>query len=218
VAGGTAGALLMNFPLSGLRRMNASFLKFMFHREQGLSETIQFMVEISERVRREGILAIEQTLQEMNDEFLANGLRLAVDGTDPDMIKAILEIEIRTLEERHQVAAHLWSQVGTYAPAFGMIGTLIGLIQMLQSLDDPSKIGLGMATALVTTFYGAIIANLIALPIAGKLTLRSREELGRKALIMEGILSIQNGDNPRMVREKLRTFLPPHHRLLVQDD
>ncbi len=218
VLGGTAGSIFMNFPLASVRSMNSTFLKVIFHREPGLNDTIQTLVLIAERARREGILAIEESLNSVEDEFLRDGLRLAVDGTEPEIIKSILEIELSMLEERHQSGQYLWLQVATYGPAFGMIGTLIGLIQMLQALDDPSKIGIGMATALVTTFYGSIIANLIALPIAGKLALRSKEELSRKTLIVEGILSIQNGDNPRLVAEKLRTFLPPSGRTIPGRD
>jgi chemotaxis protein MotA len=212
VLGGTAGSTLMNIPFEKLRHLNATFLKFLFHREHKVEDTIRDLVTFAERTRREGILVLEQSLARVDDDFLRDGLRLAVDGTEPEMIRAILEIELTAMEERHQDAAYMWTQVGGYAPAFGMIGTLIGLIQMLQTLDDPSRIGVGMATALVTTFYGVMIANLLALPIAGKLAMRSRHEVARRAMVIEAILSIQNGDNPRLLEEKLRTYLPPLER------
>jgi chemotaxis protein MotA len=212
VVGGTLGALFMSFPMESLSRFHSTFIKTIFHKEPDVQTTIRDIVAIAERARREGILAIEQSLEEIDDEFMKDGLRLAVDGTEPDVIKSILEIELDALEQRHIVGAYLWVQVGTYAPAFGMIGTLIGLIQMLQALSDPSQIGAGMATALLTTFYGAIIANLLGMPISAKLQARSTDEVARKNLIIEGILSIQNGDNPRLVSEKLKTFLPPAAR------
>ena len=209
VFGGTAGSVLMNMPWERLRTLNATFLKFLFHRERQMEETIRELVHFAEKTRREGILVLEQGLWQVQDEFLRDGLRLAVDGTDPESIRTILEIEVMAMEERHQAGVYMWNQVGSYAPAFGMIGTLIGLIQMLQTLDDPTRIGMGMATALVTTFYGSMIANLLALPIAGKLDLRSRHESARRSMVIEAILSIQLGDNPRLLEEKLRTFLPP---------
>ncbi len=214
VMGGTLGALMMSFPMEQVKTLNATFMKFMFHREPGAQETISALVTIAEKARREGILAIEQGLEQIDDEFMKDGLRLAVDGTEPEVIKAIMDIELSSLEERHQMGAYVWMQIATYAPAFGMIGTLIGLIQMLQALDDPSKIGLGMATALITTMYGALIANLLGMPVSGKLAVRSKEEIARKTMIIEGILSIQSGDNPRLVAEKLKTFLPPVMREL----
>lgn len=212
VMGGTLGAVMMSFPMDNIKTLHSTFMKFIFHSEPGAQDTIANLVGIAEKARREGILAIEQGLEEVNDDFMKDGLRLAVDGTEPEVIRAIMDIELGSLEQRHQMGAFLWIQVATYAPAFGMIGTLIGLIQMLQALDDPSKIGLGMATALITTMYGALIANLVGMPVAGKLGVRSKEEIARKTMIIEGILAIQNGDNPRLVAEKLKTFLPPVQR------
>jgi len=214
VVGGTLGALFMSFPLGAVKTIHSTFMKTLFDRDVSMAETIRALVSIAEKARREGILAIGQGLEQVEDEFMKDGLRLAVDGTEPEVIKTILEIELGSLEERHQTGGFVWMQIATYAPAFGMIGTLIGLIQMLQALDDPSKIGLGMATALLTTFYGAMIANLMGLPVSGKLALRSKSELARKAMVIEGILAIQNGDNPRLVAEKLKTFLPPAQRQL----
>ncbi len=214
VVGGTFGAMFINFPLPKVLTIHSTFIKAVLHKDPSMTETIQILVSIAEKARREGILAIEQGLEGIEDDFMKDGLRLAVDGTEPEAIQAIMEIELGSLEMRHQDGSFLWTQVGTYAPAFGMIGTLIGLIQMLQALDDPSKIGLGMATALLTTFYGALIANLLGMPISGKLSLRSKDEMARKSMIIEGILAIQNGDNPRLVSEKLKTFLPPVQREL----
>jgi chemotaxis protein MotA len=212
VVGGTAGALLMSFPMGTVATLQGTFMKYLMHKDPSMQDSIQSLVSIAEKARREGILAIEQSLAEIDDDFMKSGLRLAVDGTEPETIKAIMEIELNSMISRHQDGSYTWMQIGTFGPAFGMIGTLIGLIQMLQALDDPSKIGLGMGTALITTLYGALIANLVAMPINGKLVQRAKEELARKELVVEGILAIQNGDNPRLVGEKLYTYLPPSQR------
>ncbi len=212
VVGGTLGALFMSFPLSQVLGIHGSLMKAILYKDPTMQETIETLVAIAEKARREGILAIEQGLEAVDDEFMKGGLRLAVDGTEPDTIQQIMDIELSSLMDRHADGGSFWMQMATYAPAFGMIGTLIGLIQMLQALDDPSKIGGGMAVALLTTFYGAFIANLLALPLNAKLAMRSKQEIARKTLIVEGILAIQNGDNPRLVAEKLHTFLPPAQR------
>lgn len=212
VFGGTIGALFMNFPMENMLSSSKVFMKAMLHREPTMQESITTLVEISEKARREGILAIESMLPEIPDDFLKNGIRLAVDGTDPETIQAIMAIELKSQGSRHSDGGYLFMQLAAYGPAFGMIGTLIGLIQMLQAMDDPSKIGIGMATALITTFYGSMIANLIGIPIAGKLALRAKAEKARKSMIVEGILAIQSGDNPRIVADRLNTFLPPSQR------
>ena len=212
VFGGTLGATLINFPLKDI----LSVLKVMSKAFTSVTispmVTIDQLVSLAEKARREGILAIERDMDTIDDKFLKSGIQYAVDGTEPEYIRTIMESELANLEDRHRLGQSIFIAMGIFAPAFGMIGTLIGLIQMLQSLDDPTKIGIGMATALVTTFYGALIANLFFLPVAGKLANRSKEEALQKELVLEGILSIQSGDNPRFVREKLMTFLSPAHR------
>lgn len=215
VFGGTLGSTLINFPLRDVLMVFKVTSKIFLTKEISYSGTIDQLVSLAERARREGILAIERELENVDDEFMRTGIQYAVDGTEPDYIRAIMESELSSLEDRHKQGQGIFLAMGTYAPAFGMIGTLIGLIQMLQSLDDPTKIGVGMATALVTTFYGAVAANLFLLPAAGKLANRSHEELLQKELILEGILSIQSGDNPRFVREKLLTFLSPANRIIA---
>lgn len=212
VFGGAFGATLVNFPLSEvLAVINVAKNAFLAKSVSSV-ETIETLVQVAEKARREGILAIERELDEIDDPFMKLGIQYAVDGTEPETIRAILESELSSMEERHKQGKKVLDALGTYAPAFGMIGTLIGLIQMLAALDDPSQIGAGMAVALVTTLYGALAANIVFIPMAGKLEFRSREEVRRKELVIEGILSIQSGDNPRIVREKLKTFLPPAQR------
>ncbi|MDP8207006.1 MAG: motility protein A [Candidatus Electryonea clarkiae] len=218
VFGGAFGATLVNFPLADVLEVVNVAKNAFLHKTQSHVDTIELLVRIAEKARREGILAIEREVEGLDDKFMRIGVQYAVDGTEPETIRAILESELSGMEDRHRLGKKVFEALGTYAPAFGMIGTLIGLIKMLAALEDPSQIGAGMAVALVTTLYGALAANLIFLPIAGKLEERSHEEAKRKELVIEGILSIQSGDNPRIVREKLLTFLPPKDRLEEDED
>jgi chemotaxis protein MotA len=165
------------------------------------------LVDFAEKARREGLLSLEQDVMEIDDSFLQRGIQLVVDGTDPELVRNILETKLTFLEERHQKGQDIFSSMGQLSPAFGMIGTLIGLIQMLTNLESPDSLGPGMATALITTFYGIIFANLFFIPITGKLKMRSEEEILMKEVMIEGILSIQAGENPRIVKEKLSAFL-----------
>lgn len=212
VFGGTVGATLVNFPLKEVLAVITVAKNAFLAKDESAQDTIETLVQVAEKARREGILAIERELDDIEDQFMRLGIQYAVDGTEPETIRSILESELASMEERHKQGKKIFEAMGTFAPAFGMIGTLIGLIQMLSSLDDPTQIGTGMATALVTTLYGSLAANIVFLPLAGKLEHRSREEARQKELIIEGILAIQSGDNPRIVREKLKTFLPPVER------
>ena len=219
VVGGTIGALLINFPLPKFLSMVNLFKKtFLFSLEEP-DNVISKMVGYAERARREGMLALEEDSENETDEFLRKGLRLAVDGTDPQLLEKILETDVEQIENRHSEGAKLLSAGGTFAPAFGMIGTLIGLVNMLSSLEDPTQIGAGMATALITTFYGAVLANALFLPLAGKLEARSRDEDLITELLIEGVCAIQSGDNPRMIEERLKSFLAPslHDELAGQE-
>jgi len=212
VFGGTIGATLVSFPLAEVLAVANVAKNAFFAKDNSSYDTIEQLVDIAEKARREGILAIERELDDVQDSFMKLGIQYAVDGTEPETIRSILESELSGMEERHKLGKKIFDAMGSYAPAFGMIGTLVGLIQMLAALDDPSSIGAGMATALVTTLYGSMAANILFIPIGAKLEFRSREEGRRKELIIEGILAIQSGDNPRIVQEKLKTFLPPVER------
>lgn len=209
VVGGSMAAIFVNFPVGKVLGMAKVVQKAVFFDADDPAEIIDKMVNYAERARKEGMLALEEDSENEPDKFLAKGLRLAVDGTDPKLLARILETDISALETRHKEGRSIFEQLGLFAPAFGMIGTLIGLVQMLANLDDPSSIGAGMAVALLTTFYGAVIANVFALPIAGKLKARSDEELHSLEMIIEGIMSIQSGDSPRIVQEKLKSYLTP---------
>jgi chemotaxis protein MotA len=212
VIGGTTGALLINFPLPSILGLGNIFKKAFMFTLDNPDEVIGKMVGYAERARREGMLALEEDSENETDDFLRKGLRLAVDGTDPQLLEKILETDVEQIENRHSEGAKILNAGGTYAPAFGLIGTLIGLVNMLSSLEDPTKIGAGMATALITTFYGAVLANAVFLPLSGKLESRSKEEMVIKSMIIDGIMAIQSGDSPRIVEEKLKSFLSPSLR------
>lgn len=216
--GGTFAATLVAFPLQQIVSIAGVAMKAFMYKSIPPTELIEKIVGFAETARREGILALEQAVQEVDDAFMAAGIRLAVDGTEPELIQNILETELDHIDERHKGGAGIFNQMGTLAPAFGMIGTLVGLVNMLRALDDPSAIGPGMATALITTFYGAVVANLVFLPIAGKLGVRAAEESLQKRMIMEGIMSIQSGDNPRIVEQKLNVFIAPSLRSLSKEE
>ena len=208
VLGGSLCALLVSMPLARVLGMGKVLRKACQPSQADPEKAIRTLVGYAEIARRDGILALDNMTGEMEDKFMVKGVQLAVDGTDPELTEQIMMSELEALQERHRLGRSMFDYLGKYAPAFGMIGTLIGLIIMLQHMDNASQIGTGMALALTTTLYGAVAANLIFLPIADKLGTRSREELLVKQIIIRGIMSIQSGDNPRVVEQKLRTFLP----------
>jgi len=212
VVGGTFGAVLINYPLSDVLSAIGVVKNTFFIKSSDPRKMIPELVGYSARVRKDGILALQSVIGSAKDEFLKKGLQLAVDGMEPQIIMKVLETEMNFTKDRHEFGAEIMTIFATFAPAFGMIGTLIGLVMMLQSMDDPSTIGPSMAVALITTFYGAVIANLFCLPLKGKLELNSAREMTKKELIIEGVIGIQGGDNPRMLRSKLETYLSPNER------
>ena len=212
VLGGTIGATLINYPFGYMLEVLKVIRKTFFSSVEPPSAIIAQFMDYANRARREGILALEPVIKEVKDDYLRKGLQLTVDGFEPQIIQDILELEIGYREDRHDLGAEMMLVMGAFAPAMGMIGTVIGLVQMLQSMNDPSAIGPAMAVALITTFYGALLANLIFLPMAGKLKTRNKEEILNMEMILNGILCISNGDNPRIVAEKLNSFLPPKQR------
>ncbi len=212
VVGGAVAATLIATPLKGVLNIGKVIKKTILNKPPDLIEVIKDLVRYAEVARRDGILALEGVIAEASDPFIVSGIQMAVDGTDPELVEQMLNSEIDSIAMRHGEGKGLFDTLGRYAPAFGMIGTLVGLVVMLQNMDDPSKIGPGMAVALLTTMYGALVANLIALPLADKLGIRSAEEMLHKEIVIKGIMSIQAGDNPRIVEQKLKTFLPPKVR------
>ena len=175
-------------------------------------DTIALMVKLSEKTRREGLLAIESELEQIGEPFIKRSLQLVVDGVESETIKDYMNMEIANMEARHNKGVSIFKTMGALFPAWGMIGTLIGLIIMLEQLTDPASIGPAMAVALITTFYGSVLANFICSPIANKLKIKSDEEIQLKEMIAEAVISIQAGENPRMMEYKLRVFLKPDER------
>lgn len=216
VIGGAVSAVLISFPIRNLIGVGKVVKNCFFSVTANPHELIADMVKYAEVARRDGILALENATTDIRDPFLVAGIQMAVDGTDPDQIESILLSDLEAVEARHADGKAIFDGFGRFAPAFGMIGTLIGLVIMLQNMDDPSKIGPAMAVALLTTLYGALVANLVALPMADKLAVRSRDETAVKMIIIKGVMAIQSGDNPRIVEQKLKTFLPA--RMRANDD
>ena len=212
VVGGTLGATMINYPVKDVLGVFKVVKKALFAKKISVTELIKRFVTFAKKSRKEGILTLEDDIKDVSDEFLRKGVQLAIDGLEPQEIREILETEIDFVRSRHQLGAEIFTTMGTFSPALGMIGTLIGLVQMLQTMDDASKIGPAMAVALLTTFYGSIMANIVCLPIAGKLRTRSKEEVLTKEMAIQGIASLSNGDNPRILEQKLQAFIPPNQR------
>lgn len=210
VVGGTFAVAFVMFPLKTILGAAKVIMKTLFATPPNYAESIQTLIGLAEKARKESLVALEKV--QVDNTFMKRGILLVSDGTEEGIVRAVLEIEMSNMVKRHRTGQEILKGMGTMAPAFGMIGTLIGLVQMLQNLDDPSSIGPAMAVALLTTFYGAVMANCLFLPMAKKLEERSNEEALNMELIMEGVLAILNGEHPSIVKEKLDSFLPPGQR------
>ena len=174
--------------------------------------TIKTIVDLSNTARKEGLLALEETARSMEDKFMQKGLLLIVDGTEPELVKSVMEADIEATDARHKAHIKVFEDIAAQGPSWGMIGTLIGLVNMLQNMDDPSAIGPAMAVALLTTLYGSFVANWFCFPVSTKLGSRNDAEMNLKAIIVEGLLSIQAGENPRVTEDKLKSFMSPKDR------
>lgn len=210
--GGTLlGSMLMAQHLRNWRAALAG-ARTCFRGEAGApARLVEEIVGLAETARRDGILSLDAVARKTGDLYLARGIRLAVDGTEPELIQAVMRTELEAIEQRHAAVVNFWRGVGHYAPVWGLIGTLIGLVLMLGDMR-PENIGPNLAMALLTTFYGVILANLVALPLAEKLRSRHLDEMLLKQIILSGVMAIQSGDNPRIVRQKLVVHLPPAQR------
>lgn len=217
VGGGAMASTLISFKMSEFIGVVGVVKKAFFDDKTNSIDLVNRIVALSKTARREGLLAIDREVTTIDDTFFRTGMEMVVDGTEPEIIRSVLETELSYLMERHKKGQQIFTTLGTYAPAFGMVGTLMGLIAMLTKLDDPTQIGGGMAVALITTFYGALSSNLIFLPIAGKLKNRSDEEIMIKEMIMEGVLAIQFGEHPNTIRRKLLNFIPPKDREIPEE-
>jgi chemotaxis protein MotA len=209
---GSFCALLISFPFKTLKNIPNVLKMLLSSPGNERAELVSLFAELSRKARKDGLLALEDELEKIDNPFLVSGLQLVIDGVEPDSIRDILELKAETIERRHATGQAVFLKWGELAPAFGMIGTLIGLIIMLSQLDDPSSIGSGMATALLTTFYGSLMANLVFIPIASNLKVQTEEELFTAQMIIEGILEIQAGTNPRLLEEKLLLYLTPKEK------
>ena len=217
---GTMGATMISFPMERIVGIPKLFLAAMFTKLQVHARNMaEALVQMADKAGREGLLSFEEEAQSTQDDFARKGLLLMIDGTDPDALRSIMEIGIDSLSERHRENAKVFEAGGGFAPTLGVLGAVMGLISVLSHLgSDPALLGKGIATAFVATFYGVGMANVILLPIAEKLKVRSQEERLVREMILEGIVSIQAGDNPRIVREKLESFLAPSERSLSEDE
>jgi chemotaxis protein MotA len=212
VGGGCVAAVLMCFPLRRMASAPVVVKKVFLNKPPDIPGLIQTLVGLAETARRDGLLALESRLDELDNDFIKLGIQMAVDGSQPEVIEDVMRSAMESLAARHSDGKALVDQMGRFAPAFGMIGTLMGLIMMLGNMSDPSQIGAGMAVALITTLYGAVIANGVFLPFAEKLSYHNKHELRAMEVALRGIMAIQSGENPRAVEQKLKTFLPPNHR------
>lgn len=211
IGGSVSGVLSsrsLNDFISGLKSVTLIFKTV----SNDASSTIKNIIDLSNVARKEGLLALEEAAGTIEDEFLKKGIMLVVDGTDPELVRGILETDLICIEDRHKKTIGFWEKWGELGPAWGMIGTLIGLVNMLKMLDDASTIGPNMAVALLTTLYGSIIANWLCSPVSAKLKENSAIEIMMKEITVEGLLSIQAGENPRVIEEKLKSFVSPKQR------
>lgn len=214
--GGTFSCLILmhRFPdfISGLKSFKIALKKTNINE----AETIKTIMSLTNIARKEGLLSLEAAAEDLTEDFIKKGILLIVDGTDPDLLRSILETELICTEARHKKAIGFWEKMAEYGPAWGMIGTLIGLVNMLKTMSDVATVGPNMAVAILTTLYGSLLANWIASPIAIKLKENSGLEITIKEVMIEGMLSIQAGENPRVIEEKLKSFLSPAQRSVME--
>lgn len=216
--GGSFFTIMAFYPMSDFFGGLKSFLLIFKTPRFDITEMIHKIIELSNVARKEGLLSLEEAAADLDDEFLKKGILLIVDGTDPELVRGIMETELTCIEERHKQNISFWQELGGMGPAWGMIGTLIGLVNMLQNMSDAAAIGPNMAIALLTTLYGSLLANWICAPTASKLKVNSSKEIMLKEIMVEGLLSIQAGENPRIIEEKLKSFMAPKDREKEPDE
>jgi chemotaxis protein MotA len=208
---GSIAATTITVPLSILLKVPKLLQIAMFNQHHDVNGTVELLAKMTERARRDGLLALEEESKKIHDPFIQKAIMLVVDGVDTTQVRAIMENSIAQMQERHKGCYSFFTAAGAFAPTFGIIGTVMGLISVLKQLDDPGKLAESIASAFLATLWGLIMANLIYLPLGGKLKFKDEEEASYRYMIMEGILSMQAGENPRILREKLASFLPPSH-------
>lgn len=210
---GAIGAGITAFEISDVTTMAKTGIKAVTGKPQSGDDAVNTMMKMAEIARREGVLALEEKLKDIEDPFLQQGLQLVVDGMDAENARAILETTMDGVDARHQTQISLWKAIGGYCPAFGMLGTLVGLINMLGNLSDPDQLGIGMSLALLTTLYGVFFANVIFIPFANRLDVLNTAELTAMTVVVDGVLAIQSGASPRMLVERLESYLEPAQRI-----
>jgi chemotaxis protein MotA len=208
VFGGTIGTLLVAFPMERVTKLSKVLGVAFRQDEVSERELVTLFVKLADRARREGLLALEGEAANIEDEAIKKGLMLVVDGTDPELVREIMESDVAAMSERHEGMFGMFAAAGGFAPTMGIIGTVMGLVNVLSHLDKPDELGKSIATAFIATLYGVLSANVFWLPIGERLKQRNKEEVARRTLAVEGVLAVQAGDNPRVVREKLESFLP----------
>ncbi len=210
VVGGSISVTFMALPPDKLKKVPSYVKRFMFHKSMDATTVVTLMGRLSEKARRDGILALESEIESLNEPFLSSGLKMAVDGVDPAAIEATLRLELVAMQERHKAGKKFFDLIKLYGPGYGLVGTLIGQVGLFGKLAsaDVGQLGSALAVAVAATMYGAILANAVAGPIGDKLALRSGEEMVNREMMLQGILSIQAGDNPRITQDKMMAFIP----------
>ncbi|HEX8753133.1 MAG TPA: flagellar motor protein [Solirubrobacterales bacterium] len=212
VLGGTFGATLASTSMESMKRIPALYKKAMSGERPDLAGRVELMVSLADRARRDGLLALEGEIEKLDDEFTRKGLQLVVDGTEPELVLQVMENEIDGTNSRHAAGRAVFEKAGGFAPTMGIIGTVMGLVHVLENLDAPSTLGPAISGAFIATLYGVASANVIFLPVANRLKHTSDSEVALRELTIEGVLAIQAGDNPRIVADKLAAFVPPEER------
>lgn len=212
VVGGSISVTIVSYRPSDLKGLIKIMMRTLLFKLPTPQQEIERIITYANLARKEGLLALEAKLQEVDDKFFAKGIQLVIDGFSADTVRDIMDLEHSFQQQRHSQGKKMVDTIGTMAPAFGMIGTLVGLVQMLANMSDPSSIGAGMAVALLTTFYGAVVSNVFMTPLSNKLDIRAKEEALLRNLMVEGIVAIQSGEKPQLIKEKLKGFLPPAAR------
>ncbi len=212
VMGGTVGAVMLQFPLPVFLKAMTSLKMVFFNQAQDMKGLIAELVELSNLSRKQGLLALEGKIKTVEDPLLAKGLQLVVDGTEPPKIREILEVEVDMFDEEYILAGKVWDSLGGYCPTVGILGAVLGLIHVMENLADPSALGGGIAVAFVATVYGVGAANLFFLPFGGKIKMKAKEMVTTRNMIIEGLVALGQGENPRMIEEKLSGYLPEKDR------
>ena len=216
--GGSFASVLAGMSFKSFLNGLKSFGMILRVPQDNTTEMIQNIINLSNVARKEGLLSLEEAAADLNDDFLKKGILLIVDGTDPELVRAIMETELVSMDSRHKSTIHFWESVASMGPAWGMIGTLVGLVNLLNNMNDAAAIGPNMATALITTLYGSLLANWICAPVTAKLKLYNDSEIMQREIMLEGLLSIQAGENPRVIEEKLKSFMAPVDRNVAGED